>query len=90
MAPRIRRCTCAAAGKGLLDEVVDGLEQHDVRDEVEKDICGNATNAGADIECAGAAWGWGNERAECRVNCAQFWEEIEEKEAGTEGVDAGE
>jgi hypothetical protein len=72
-----------------LDEVVDGLEEDDVRDEVEEDVCGDAADARADVEGARAA-GRRVEWSEGGGDGAQFWEQVEEKEAGTEGVDAGE
>jgi len=91
--PRVRAlrgCARATAGKGLLDEVVYRFEEDDVGHEVKEDVGSNAANACADIEGARAARWRRNKRTKSGGDCAELWEQVEEEEAGTERVDAGE
>ena len=77
----------------FVDERPHGLEEHDVRDEVEEDVCGDAPDPGADVERAEALWARGRriggaEWADRRWDVTQFGEEIEEELARSKRIDA--
>ena len=78
--PPVGRVRCRSAGISFADEGFDWLDEDDVVDQMEEDVCCDAADACADVQsaCSTIDPRWG-ERAKCRGYFAELWEDIEEE-----------